>query len=89
MDDQMVLYIGKRTLETALLVSTPVLLVALLVGVLTAIFQAVTSLRDMTLGTVLKLAAVGLTLLAAGGWMMQMATAFTLEIFQQAQALGR
>ncbi|MCE5326300.1 MAG: flagellar biosynthetic protein FliQ [Planctomycetaceae bacterium] len=89
MDDQMVLYIGKRTLETALLVSTPVLLVALLVGVLTAILQAVTSLRDMTLGTVLKLAAVGLTLLATGGWMMQMATAFTLEIFQQTQALGR
>ena len=88
MDEQLVLYVGKRTLEIALLISTPVLSVALIIGVLTAMLQTVTSLRDMTLGVILKLVGVGLTLLIAGGWMMQTTTGFVMEVFNHMQALG-
>jgi flagellar biosynthetic protein FliQ len=89
MDDQMVLYIGKRTLEIALLVSAPILIVTLAIGVLSAMLQTVTSLRDMTLGIILKLVGVGVTLLLAGGWMMQTTTGFVMEVFHHMQALGR
>lgn len=88
MDADMVLHIGRRALETAMLLSAPVLVVTLVVGFLTAMLQAVTSLRDMTLGLILKLAAVGLTLLFFGGWMMHVSVGFTTEIFNQMQALG-
>jgi flagellar biosynthetic protein FliQ len=88
MDGQLVLYIGRRTLETAMLVSAPVLGVTLLVGLLTGVVQAVTSIRDMTLGMVVKLAAVGLALLVAGNWMVQVAMEFTTEIFNHMQAVG-
>ena len=88
MDGQLVLYIGRRTLETAMLVSAPVLAVTLVVGLLTGVLQAVTSIRDMTLGLVIKIAAVGLSLLLAGNWMAQVAMDFTTEIFNQMQSLG-
>ncbi|MCD4823765.1 MAG: flagellar biosynthetic protein FliQ [Phycisphaerae bacterium] len=81
MTGEMILFIGRRTLETGLLLSAPVLIVALVCGVVVSLFQAVTSMRDMTLGVVVKIAGVGVTLLIAGGWMLQVALGFTREIF--------
>ena len=89
MDADFVLYIGRRALETAMLVAAPVLLSALLTGVVAAMLQAVTSIRDMTLGVVMKIACVGIVLLFCGGWMMQITVSFTAEIFNHIQALGQ
>jgi flagellar biosynthetic protein FliQ len=88
MDPELILHIGRRALETALLVSTPVLASALIVGVVVAMLQAVTSIRDMTMGMVLKIACVGLVLMVCGGWMMQVAVAFTHEVFSHMQSVG-
>lgn len=81
MDSSQVLYIGKRTLEIGLMVSLPVLVVTLVVGFLVSIFQAVTSIRDTTIALVLKLAAVAVTLLICGNWMIQLVMNLTYEIF--------
>jgi len=88
MNPDLVLHIGRRALETALLVATPVLVSTLIVGVLVAMLQAVTSVRDMTMGMVLKIACVGIMLMIFGGWMMQVAVAFTNEVFTHMQAVG-
>jgi flagellar biosynthesis protein FliQ len=88
MDGDLVLYLARRTLETALLLSAPVLAVTLVLGVIVAMLQAVTSLKDMTMGLVLKLAGVGITLLVTGGWSLQVAVDFTREIFNHVQSLG-
>ena len=89
MSTEFVLYLGRRTLEAALLLAGPVLLVALVTGFLVAMLQAVTSIRDMTMGLVIKLACVGATLLVCGGWMVQVAVGFTTEIFNHMQSVGR
>ena len=81
MDPESVLYLSRRTLETALMLAAPVLAVTLTIGLLVAMIQAVTSIRDMTMGMVLKLAGVGVSLLLFGGWMMQVAIDFTNQIF--------
>lgn len=88
MNPELILHIGRRALETALLVATPVLASALIVGVAVAMLQAVTSVRDMTMGMVLKIACVGVVLMMFGGWMMQVAIAFTNEVFIHMQAVG-
>jgi flagellar biosynthetic protein FliQ len=88
MTAEQVLYIGRRGLETAMLLAAPVLGMTLLVGVLVAMLQAVTSIRDMTMGLVLKIACVGITLLVCGGWMMDVAVGFTAEIFNHVQSVG-
>jgi len=88
MNPDLIMHIGRRALETALLVATPVLASALIVGVVVAMLQAVTSVRDMTMGLVLKIACVGVVLMVFGGWMMQVAVAFTTEVFNHIQAVG-
>ena len=88
MDGELVIHLGRRMLETALLLSAPTLAVMLVVGFLVAMLQAVTSVRDMTLGIVVKLGCLGLTLLAFGGWMMQVAVSFTSEVFSQLFSMG-
>ncbi len=89
MNSELVLYLGRRVLETALIMSSPILVVALVVGFATAIFQAVTSIRDMTLGIVLKLACVGFAIMIFGGWMMETAVVFTTEIFNHMQMVAQ
>ena len=89
MDANMVLYLGRHTLETALLLASPVLLVGVGIGLLISIFQAVTSIRDMTLTIVPKLIGVGITILIAGNWMLELILKFTLEIFSQIPKVGQ
>jgi len=88
MNSDYILYLGRHTLETALLLSAPILLVCAFSGVVISLFQAVTSLRDMTLTMVPKLVAIGITMMVFGNWMMKVIVTFTLEIFNQIQSYG-
>ena len=81
MDSSFVLYLGRHTLETALLLSAPILLTCMVVGVVMTLFQAVTSIRDMTLTIVPKLLAVGIVTLFCGGWLLEVILRFTNEMF--------
>jgi flagellar biosynthesis protein FliQ len=51
------------------------------VGVIIAIFQAVTQIHEQTLGFILKLVVLVLVLVIAGGWMFQLLQEFTLQLF--------
>ena len=88
MDTNLVIYLGKHTLETALLLAAPILLVCMFSGLIVSLFQTVTSLKDMTLTIVPKLLAVGITALLFGNWMLQVLIRFSHEIFSQIQAYG-
>lgn len=59
----------------------PALLLSLLVGVLVAIFQAVTQIHEQSLGFMLKLIVVIAVLLIGGGWMLETLQDYTKEIF--------
>ncbi len=89
MDNGFVLYLGKHTLQTALMVSAPILLTCMIVGVTVTLFQAITSIRDMTLTIVPKLLAVGAMVLLAGNWMLQLVLRFTVEIFGYIQNIAQ
>lgn len=88
MDSSFALYLGRHTLETALMLAAPTLIVCLVVGVVITLIQAVTSIRDMTLSVVPKLLALGAVLLLFSSWMLQVALRFTLEIFDYIQNIG-
>lgn len=88
MDSSFILYLGRHTLETALLLSAPILLTCMVVGVVITLFQAITSIRDMTLTIVPKLLAVGVVTLLFGGWALQIVLRFTNEIFGYIQNIG-
>jgi flagellar biosynthetic protein FliQ len=88
MDSSFTLFLGRHTLETALLLSAPILLTCIVVGVVVTLFQAITSIRDMTLTIVPKLLAVGGITLLTGGWMLEITLRFTNEMFTYMQTIG-
>ncbi len=88
MDSSFALYLGRRTLETALLLSLPILITCIVVGVILTLLQAVTSIRDTTLTIVPKIIAVGVVALLFSGWMLQVALKFTNEVFGHIQNMG-
>jgi flagellar biosynthetic protein FliQ len=59
----------------------PLLGAALLVGLFVSMFQAVTSMQEMTLSFIPKLLALGLALLLLAPWMLRILTDFTMNAF--------
>ena len=87
-DSDFVLYLGRQALEVALMTAAPVLLTCAVVGVIVTLFQAVTSIRDMSLTVVPKLIAVGLVLMLFGAWMLDTMMRFMTDIFGYIQNVG-
>ncbi len=88
MDSSFVLYLGRHTLETSLMIAAPILVVCLVVGIVVTLFQAVTSIRDMTMTIVPKLLALGAVMLLFSSWMLQVTLRFTMEVFTYMQNVG-
>ncbi|MCC7222074.1 MAG: flagellar biosynthesis protein FliQ [Candidatus Contendobacter sp.] len=82
MTPETIITLGQRALELAVLVSAPLLLTALVVGVLISLFQAATQINEMTLSFVPKLLALVLVLLLAGPWMLELLIDFTRNLMK-------
>ena len=81
MDQGMVVDIFSLALKTILLLAAPMLLSALIVGLIVAVFQATTQIQEQTLAFVPKILAVFLVLMAAGPWLLQNLMSMTMTIF--------
>lgn len=82
MTTEMAVDICRKAIETILLISSPMLIVALLVGLLVSIFQAATQINEQTLTFVPKIVAVFITLLIFGAWLIKIMTIFTVGLFE-------
>jgi flagellar biosynthetic protein FliQ len=87
MNPETVMTIGTRALEITLLLSAPLLVVALVTGLLIGVFQAATQINEMTLSFIPKLAAMAATLVLAGPWMLKLIVDYTRELFASIPAL--
>lgn len=82
-----VLTIAKQTMEVTVMLSAPLLLAGLIVGVLVGMFQAATQINEMTLTFIPKLAAVAAVLLYTGSWMLRTLIGFTVHLFHSIPGL--
>lgn len=87
MDSAELTRLTAETLYLVLLVSAPVLVVSLLVGLSVGLLQAVTQVQEQTLSFVPKLLGVGVALAVAGGWMGGQLVRFTDELWQSIPVL--
>ena len=71
MTSQTVLTLAQQALEVTVLISAPLLLTALAVGLLVSIFQAATQINEMTLSFSPKLLAMFAALILGGPWMLE------------------
>jgi len=83
----MVVRYGVEALQMVLWLSMPMLLVALVVGVLISLFQAVTQIQEMTLTFVPKIIAVFLIMVLSASWMIEKMVAYTHGIFASIPSL--
>lgn len=88
MDSTFVLYLARNTLETILIVSAPLLLTCMTIGIVISLLQAITSIKDMTMTIVPKLLALGAVTIVFGHWMLEMLLRFTTEIFSYIEHIG-
>jgi flagellar biosynthetic protein FliQ len=91
MSPEYVVTFGRQAMETMLIVSAPMLLVALGVGLSVSLLQAITQINEATLSFLPKLVAVSVTLIVIGPWMLSMLTDYiarTLTGLPQAIAGG-
>jgi flagellar biosynthetic protein FliQ len=71
-----------------LLISAPLLLIGMVVGLIISIFQATTSIQEQTLSFVPKIAAILGALILLGPWIMTSMTQFTLRLLARIPELG-
>lgn len=81
MDTTAVADLLRDAVGVAIRLGGPALILSLLVGVLVAIFQAVTQIHEQSLGFMLKLIVVIAVLLIGGGWMLETLQDYTKAIF--------
>ena len=79
----------RHTIETALWIGAPLLVSAVVVGLLINVLQVLTSLQDMTVSTVPRLAAVAAAVLMLMPWMVRRMGMFTLQLFSDFHPFAR
>lgn len=80
MTPESVMSIGRAALEMTFLVSAPVLLVTLVVGLIISVFQAATQINDTSLSFIPKVLAVLVTFALAGPWMLTVMTDYMRRV---------
>ncbi|MCH8618815.1 flagellar biosynthesis protein FliQ [Undibacterium sp. TS12] len=76
-----VMTMGRQAMEVTLLVSAPLLLVALGIGLIVSIFQAATQINETTLSFIPKLVGIFVTLIIAGPWMLSILLDYMRQMF--------
>lgn len=79
--------LGRSALWAVLIISAPLLVVALGVGLFIGVIQAATSINEMTLSFIPKLVVMGVVLALFGGWQLSMLVDYTRDIYKRIPAL--
>ncbi|MCC7365470.1 MAG: flagellar biosynthesis protein FliQ [Dehalococcoidia bacterium] len=89
MNESVVIGLAREALWTSLIVGGPIMGIALVVGIVISVIQAVTQVNEMTLTFVPKLVAVFVGMLIMGPWMMEAMISFSTGIFGNMAMYGR
>lgn len=81
MTPESVMTLGQQAIELTLLLSAPLLLSALLIGLVVSVFQAATQINEQTLSFIPKLVGIFIVLVIAGPWMVTMMVDFIRRLY--------
>lgn len=89
MSPDVVISLGQKALEMALILSAPVLLITFLVGLVISILQSATQIQEMNLSYIPKIIAAYITVLVLGAWMLNKLIDYTKELIINIPTLFR
>jgi flagellar biosynthetic protein FliQ len=87
MTPETVTTIGQQALWVTIMISAPLLLSALAVGLLVGMFQAATQINEMTMSFIPKLLVMVAALVIAGPWMLDVIVSYTRQLMEQIPSL--
>jgi len=82
MDENLILLLGQEALKTTALVASPMLIGALVIGLVISVLQAVTQINESTLTFIPKMAVVGIVIVVAAPWMIDVMSEYTTNLFE-------
>ena len=89
MDSDVVIQLGQDALKTLAMVSAPMLLSTLIIGLIISIFQALTQINENTLTFVPKMIVIAVVLILAGPWMLDTLSTYTITLFENISTIVR
>ncbi|MDA3901772.1 MAG: flagellar biosynthesis protein FliQ [Spirochaetes bacterium] len=88
MTDVTVVMLLRNALMITLMVASPVLISAMVVGLIVSIFQTTTSIQEQTLTFVPKIVAIFLSIVLSAAWMIHMLVNYTQQLFMEISKIG-
>ena len=89
MNEEVVIQLGQEALKTLAMLSAPLLLSTLVIGLIISIFQALTQINENTLTFVPKMAVIALILIGLGPWMLDTMSSYTINLFENIATVVR
>ena len=89
MGDEVILQLGQDALKTMAILSAPLLLTTLAVGLLVSVFQALTQINEATLTFVPKMIVIAIVLVLIGPWMLDLMKTYTVNLFDSMATIVR
>lgn len=89
MGEDIILQLGQDALKTMAMLSAPLLLSTLVIGLVISIFQALTQINENTLTFVPKMIVIAVVLVLAGPWMMDVMKNYTVNLFENMATIVR
>jgi flagellar biosynthetic protein FliQ len=81
MTPESVMTLGRHAMEITLMIAAPMLLVALIIGLIVSIFQAATQINEATLSFIPKLVGIFVAIVVAGPWMLSVMLDYMRQVF--------
>ena len=89
MTEEMVMSLGSEAIKTTILLAGPMLLAAMVIGIVVSLLQAITQINESTLTFIPKMVAVILVLIVMAPWMLEMLQQYTISVLGGAGDLIR
>jgi flagellar biosynthetic protein FliQ len=84
MGEEFIMNLGSEAIKTIILISAPMLIAAMLIGIVVSVLQAITQINESTLTFIPKMVAVILVLMLLGPWMLEHLQTFAANVFGNA-----
>ncbi len=81
MTEEIVMQLGHNALTTMIYLAGPVLIAAMLIGIIVSVFQAITQINEQTLTFIPKMVAVIIVMVVMGPWMLRVMQEYAISIF--------
>jgi flagellar biosynthesis protein FliQ len=89
MSEDFILTLGQEALKITMMLAAPILIAAMLVGVIVSLLQAVTQINEATLAFVPKIVAIAIVLVVSGPWMLETISHYTTDLITRFPELIR